>query len=61
VGGGKSKREVKIRILEAFGLNVSRSTVHREMQKMKFSYITPRPVHHKQDPKKTRRIKKKSQ
>lgn len=53
-------KEAKIRILEEFGLNMSKSTVHREMQKMKFSYITPRPVHHKQDTKKQEEFKKKS-
>ncbi|NUY39681.1 hypothetical protein GO684_03315 [Wolbachia endosymbiont of Litomosoides brasiliensis] len=30
-------------------MNVSKSTVHHNMQKMKFSYITPRPIHNKQD------------
>lgn len=54
-------KEAKIRILEAFGLNVGKSTVHREMQKMKFSYITPRPVHYKQDKEKQEEFKKKSQ
>lgn len=54
-------KEVKVKILEEFGLNISKSTVHSEMQKMKFSYITPRPMHHKQDPKKQEEFKKKSQ
>ncbi|NUY39443.1 hypothetical protein GO684_01875, partial [Wolbachia endosymbiont of Litomosoides brasiliensis] len=26
-------------------MNISKSTVHRDTQKMKFSYITPRPIH----------------
>ena len=39
-------------------LNVGKSTVHREMQKMKFSYITPRPVHYKQDKEKQEEFKK---
>lgn len=49
---------VKIKILEEFGLKMGRSTVHREMQKMKFSYITPRPVHYKQDKKVQEEFKK---
>nr|WP_082941399.1 MULTISPECIES: winged helix-turn-helix domain-containing protein [unclassified Wolbachia] len=36
-------KEMKIRIQEKFGLNISKSTVHRNMQRMKFSYITSRP------------------
>ncbi len=51
-------KEVKVKILEEFGLNISKSTVHSEMQKI---YITPRPMHHKQDPKKQEEFKKKSQ
>jgi transposase len=42
-------KEVRIRIQEKFGLNVSKSTVHRNMRRMKFSYITPRLVHAGQD------------
>ena len=51
-------KEVKIKILNEFGLNVSKSTAHREMQKMKFSYVTPRPVHYKQDAKNKKSSKK---
>ncbi|WP_410543266.1 hypothetical protein [Wolbachia endosymbiont of Nilaparvata lugens] len=32
---------MRIRIQERFGLNISKSAIHRNMQKMKFSYITP--------------------
>ena len=53
-------KEVRLKIEKEFGLNISKSTVHNEMQKMKFSYITPRPVHHKQDIKKQEELKKKS-
>ncbi|WP_189513902.1 helix-turn-helix domain-containing protein, partial [Streptomyces narbonensis] len=42
-------KEMRIRIQEKFVLNISKSTVHRHMRKMKFSYITPRPVHNVQD------------
>lgn len=37
----------------------SKSTVHRNMQRMKFSYITPRPVHNGQDKSKQEEFKKK--
>ncbi|GFY65443.1 hypothetical protein TNIN_39431 [Trichonephila inaurata madagascariensis] len=46
---------------ERFGLDISKSTVHRNMQRMKFSYITPRPVHNGQDKSKQEEFKKKSQ
>ncbi|WP_410542987.1 IS630-like element ISWpi10 family transposase [Wolbachia endosymbiont of Tetranychus urticae] len=51
-------KEVQIKISEEFGLNISKSTVHREIQRMKFSYITPRPIHHKQDKNKQEEFKK---
>ncbi|WP_353271235.1 IS630 family transposase [Wolbachia endosymbiont (group A) of Alloplasta piceator] len=51
-------KEMRIRIQEKFGLNISKSTVHRHMQKMKFSYITPRPVHNGQDKSKQEEFKK---
>ncbi len=54
-------KEMRIRIQEKFGLNISKSTVHRHMQKMKFSYITSRPVHNVQDKSKQEEFKKKSQ
>lgn len=52
-------KEMRIRIQEKFRLNISESTVHRYMQKMKFSYITPRPVHNGQDKSKQEEFKKK--
>jgi len=51
-------KETKMRILEKFGLTMGKSTVHREMQKMKFSYITARPVHYKQNKEKQEELKK---
>ncbi len=54
-------REMRIRIQERFGLNISKSTIHRNMQRMKFSYITPRPVHSGQDKNKQEEFKKKPQ
>ncbi|NUY39329.1 hypothetical protein GO684_01150 [Wolbachia endosymbiont of Litomosoides brasiliensis] len=35
---------MRVGIQEEFSLNVSKSTVHRNMQKMEFLYITPRPI-----------------
>ncbi len=60
-GGGSSNTASlpdQIKISEEFGLNISKSTVHREIQRMKFSYITPRPIHHKQDKNKQEEFKK---
>lgn len=41
-----------------FSIEVSKSTAHRLMQKLGFSYITPRPVHNKQDKNKQEEFKK---
>lgn len=43
-----------------FDLNVSRSTVHRAMKSVGFSYITPRKHHYKQDKNEVNKFKKKS-
>jgi transposase len=45
---------------ETFGIKSSKSAVHRVLQKLKLSYITPRPVHHKQDQTVIDEFKKKS-
>ncbi|WP_369800432.1 winged helix-turn-helix domain-containing protein [Wolbachia endosymbiont of Litomosoides sigmodontis] len=39
-------------------MNVSKTTVHRNMQKMKFSYITPRSIQNEQDKSKQKELKK---
>lgn len=41
--------QIKLRICKEFNVLISRSTTHRIMQSLNFSYITPRPKHHKQD------------
>ena len=41
--------QLRLMILENMSINLSNATVHRIMQRLKFSYITPRPRHHKQD------------
>lgn len=52
--------ELKIRIEEEYKLVVSKSTVHKAMKELNFSYITPRPKHYKQNTKKVEEFKKKS-
>ena len=47
-------------ILDKMRVDLSKSTVHRLMQKLGFSYITPRPSHYKQYPKLRDEFKKKS-
>jgi transposase len=48
------------KVQEICGKKISRSSMHREMQKLKYSYITPRPQHYKQDKEKVATFKKKS-
>jgi len=52
--------KMKQRLLVEAGLDVSRSTVHRAMKSVDFSYITPRPRHYKQSPDALLEAKKKS-
>lgn len=47
-------------ILDKMQIDLSKSTIHRLMHKLEFSYITPRPRHYKQDPKLKDEFKKKS-
>ena len=47
-------------ILENMNIGLSPSTVHRLLQRLKFSYITPRPKHYKQNEKLKNEFKKKS-
>lgn len=60
-GAKLTGKKLKTIIKEKFSIEISKSTAHRLMQKLGFSYITPRPVHHKQDAKKEKEFKKKSQ
>lgn len=50
--------QVKLLIFQEFNVLISRSSVHRIMQSLNFSYITPRPKHHKQDPLEQEEFKK---
>jgi len=43
-----------------YNLKTSKSAIHRALEKLKFSYITPRPKHYKQDPNQQIEFKKKS-
>ena len=52
--------EVKENLTKEFGLFVSKSTVHRAMGAVGFSYITPRKKHYKQNQKTMAEFKKKS-
>ena len=52
--------EIVRRLHTAYGVKTSRSAVHRILHKLDLSYITPRPVHHKQDKKTHLEFKKKS-
>lgn len=52
-------KDIQIRLLQKTGVKISKSTCHREIIKMKFSYITPRPQHYKKDPAKAAEFKKK--
>jgi transposase len=52
--------KVRLRIISELGIEAGRSSVHRAMKALDFSYITPRPRHHKQDAAITTEIKKKS-
>lgn len=52
--------EVRLKIENAYGIHLGKSTVHRIMTKLKFAYITPRPKHYKQDTNLLEDFKKKS-
>lgn len=52
--------ELGLKIVEAYGITLSRSTVHRLMKRLSFSYITPRPRHYKSNTGLQEDFKKKS-
>ncbi len=52
--------QLRLMILENMSISLSSATVHRIMQRLKFSYITPRPRHQKQDQNLKDEFKKKS-
>lgn len=50
---------IKMRLEEQCSITPSKSTVHREMRKLKLAYIKPRPKHYKQSAEKVESFKKK--
>jgi len=52
--------QVRLLIQDKMNIKLSISTVHRMMQRLRFSYITPRPSHYKKDKKLGVEFKKKS-
>lgn len=55
-----TSKAVMIKIKEGFGIDLSIATAHRVIKRLNFSYITPRPMHYKQDKALTEEFKKKS-
>lgn len=53
-------REILIKLKEQFEVESSKSAVHRILHELKLSYITPRPIHHKQNKSSQDEFKKKS-
>jgi transposase len=51
---------LRLKIIEKHDINIGRSTVHRLMKNLSFSYITPRPRHYKSDKDLQEDFKKKS-
>jgi transposase len=50
--------KLRLKIMSDLKVEIGRSTVHRLMKKLKFSYITPRPQHYKQDQNSLMEVKK---
>jgi len=50
---------IRLKIKEQYNIEISKSTVHREIQKQNYFYIKPRPQHFKQDPNQVTEFKKK--
>jgi len=53
--------KILIKLREECKVISSKSTVHRALQKLNLSYITPRPIHYKQDKSSHQEFKKKSE
>ncbi len=59
VGATLTSKALQLWIEERFGVELSIPTAHRLLQKLGFSYITPRPSHPKKDPAAQEAFKKK--
>jgi transposase len=57
---GITLNQLRIRIQEEMSVIISKSAIHKIIRKQDFSYITPRPSHHKKDPTHNAEFKKKS-
>lgn len=57
-GANLTAKKLQARIEKICGVKVSESTALRLMKKLEFSYITPRPVHNKQEQQKVKEFKK---
>jgi transposase len=53
-------KELVIKVQDKLGVKTSMSSIYRLMEKLDFSYITPRPNHHKQQKETHEGFKKKS-
>lgn len=53
-------KELVIKVKESFDVTTSISAVHRILKKLELAYITPRPIHYKQNKKDRDEFKKKS-
>lgn len=58
--GNITAKELVIKIEENLKVRISMSSVYRILKKLKFSYITPRPKHYKQNSSSHEEFKKKS-
>ena len=56
----KTIRETQEKIEITFGKGLGKSAVHNLIKRLGLSYITPRPVHYKQESSKKEAFKKKS-
>lgn len=54
-------KELVIKLEEVFAVQTSVPAVHRALRDLDLSYITPRPIHHKQDKASQENFKKKSE
>jgi transposase len=52
--------QLRLQVMEKYDINIGRSTIHRLMKKLLFSYITPRPRHYKSNQDLQEEFKKKS-
>lgn len=48
------------RLKQEFGITMARGTTHNLLKRLKYSYITPRPIHHKKSSENEEETKKKS-